>query len=251
MEITKAVIFNGEKDLYWVSIPGGRESTAGVAQRALDQVIAKAAVSVSDLSCIIATGMGREYISFANQQLPEFLCLAKGIDFLLPSTRTLLDLGARKSLAMKCRGGRSLKLAASSKCAAGTGTYLKMVANIFKLDPDEMSELSFQSKVNVEIQANCAVFAESEMISLIHGGAKPEDILKGVFQGLASRIYPQLLEVGLDPDVAVVGGFAANKAVLAALEELVGFKILVPENPGIAGALGAALIGQGTRSANS
>jgi predicted CoA-substrate-specific enzyme activase len=248
MEITKAVLLKEKKSLEWVAIPGGMESTDQVAQKALKLVTEKAGISVNDISSIKATGVGSQYVSFTHDNLPEFLCLARGIDYLLPSVKVLLDLGARKSLAMRCSRGKATKLAASSKCAAGTGTYLKMVADLFHINTDEMSDLSFKSKSNLEIQTTCAVFAESEIISLIHGGAKPEDIMRAVFRGLAGRIYPQLLEIGIEKDVAVVGGFATNKALKAALEEALGFEILVPENPGVVSALGAALTGQEKRS---
>jgi (R)-2-hydroxyacyl-CoA dehydratese activating ATPase len=248
MEFTKAVILKDGEITAWTAVPGGRESADQVARRAMEQVRQKAGVMTSEIDYIVVTGVGREYVSLANQNSPEFMCLATGIDCLLPSTRILLDLGTRKSLAIKCQGGKTLKMAASSKCAAGTGTYLKMVANIFSLSIEEMSELSLKSKTDLEIQTTCAVFAESEIISLIHNGAKPEDILKGVFRGLAERIYPQLLELGIEKDVTVVGGFARNRAIISALEAMVGFPLQVPENALIAGALGAALIGQKKRS---
>ena len=250
MEFTKAVILAGGKEPVWVSIPGGMESTAETAKKALRQAAEKAGIPVNGISNITATGAGSQYIEFTDKKLPEFLCLAMGIDSVLPSTKVLLDLGSRKSLAVKCSRGKAIKLAASSKCAAGTGAYLKMVANIFNINTDEMSELSFKSKENLEIQTTCAVFAESEIISLIHNGARPEDILRGVFRGLAGRIYPQLLELGIEKDVSVTGGYARNKALVAALEETLGFKIIIPENPEIIVALGAALIGQGSRSAS-
>jgi predicted CoA-substrate-specific enzyme activase len=248
MEITKAVVLKGEKDLDYVTLPGGRESTAQVARRALDQVIEKAGVTAKDIGFITATGMGREQITFANQNLPEFLCLARGINFLCPSARTLLDLGTRKTLVMKCNGGKALKVAAGNKCAAGTGTFLKMVANILETNGDRMSELALKSKTNLEIQSTCAVFAESEIISLIHDGAKPEDILRGFFKGLAGRIYSQLLEIGINEDVVAIGGIARIQALISALEEMAGCQIQVPQNPDIVGALGAAIISQESRS---
>jgi len=248
MDITKAVIFNGNDVTARAAIPGGRESADKTARKALEQVMEQAGAESADIDNVAATGIGRDYITFADQKLPEFLCLVSGIDRLLPSTRIVLDLGTRKSLAIKCRNGKTLKMAPSSKCAAGTGTYLKMVANIFNLSIEEMSELSFKAKADLEIQTTCAVFAESEIISLIHNGARPEDILKGVFRGMAERIYPQLLEIGIEKEVALTGGFARNKAIVAALEVMAGFPLLVPENPAFVGALGAAIIGRKNRS---
>lgn len=245
------MILNGKVDPEWVVIPGGIESTAKVAQTALNEVAKKAGVSVKDIGHIIATGAGREHIPWANQKVMEFLCLAKGIDFLLPPTRTLIDLGAGKSLAVKCSGGKVIKVATSGKCASGTGIFLEMAASVLSLNISDMDELFFKSKKNLEIVSLCAVFAESEIISLVHDGVKLEDIIRGVFMGLAGRVYSQLMDLGIEKDIAVVGGVLKNKAMIAALEERVGFNILVPENPEIVGALGAALIAQEARSEQS
>jgi predicted CoA-substrate-specific enzyme activase len=251
MEITKAVVLKGEKDFDFITLPGGRESTAQVARRALDRVIEKAGISAKDIGLIIATGMGREQVNFADQNLPEFLCLARGIDFVWPSARTVLDLGSRKSLVMRCNGGKAIKVSAGNKCAAGTGTFLKIVANILNVGVDRMSELAFNSKANLDIQSTCAIFAESEIISLIHNGAKQEDILRGIFQGISGRIYPQLLEVGINEEVVAVGGMARTQALISALEEMAACYIHVPENPDIVSALGAAIIGQKQGSSKS
>jgi predicted CoA-substrate-specific enzyme activase len=245
MDRTKAVILkDDDADPVWVIAPGGTESTEQVAQKVLHFTAEKAGVSIKDIEYITVTGAGREYLTFANQEAPEFQCLAKGIHFVLPSTRILLDLGARKSLAVKCIEGRTLKVASSSKCASGTGTYLDMVSTILDVDFDEMTELALQSKENLTIQSTCAIFAESEIISLVHDGTKPEDIIWGVFRGISGRIYPHLLELGIEPDITAVGGVAKSKAMISALEKMVGFDIKVPDHPEIIGALGAAMIGR-------
>ncbi|MFC1899973.1 acyl-CoA dehydratase activase [Chloroflexota bacterium] len=248
METTKAVILkeNGESD--WVISRRGNESTIEAAQSVLDEVARKGKISVKDIDYIVATGMGREYITFASRELQEFICLAKGIDSLLPSTRILIDLGARKSLAMRCNGGRVLKTAMSGKCAAGTGAYLEMVSNVLSVNIHDIDKLFFESKEDLEILSNCVVFAESEIISLVHSGVKTEDIVRGVFRGLAGRAYSQFLELGIEKDITLVGGVANSKAMITALEEKLGFDILVPENPGIIAALGAAIIAQEARS---
>jgi (R)-2-hydroxyacyl-CoA dehydratese activating ATPase len=242
METTKAVILRDNKEYFWSVIPGGTESAVLSAESALKQAAEKASIAVKDVEYTIVTGRGKEYITFAQMEVTDSLCLAKGINYLLPSTRTLLDLGSRKSLALKCRDGKVIKLATSNKCAAGTGTYLEMVSNMLRLDIDTMSDMYFTSENKLEIQSLCVVFAESEIISLVHEGVKPEDITRGVFKGLAERIYSQLLELGVESDFSVVGGVARSKAMIHALKELVGINVLVPENPEIVGALGAAII---------
>ncbi len=116
------------------------------------------------------------------------------------------------------------------------------MANTLKVNLNEIDNLFFKSKENLEIQSTCAVFAESEIISLIHSNYQKESIVRAVFRGLAGKLYSQLLELGIEGDIAVVGGISKSKAMIAALEEKVGRKVVVPENPEIIGALGAAII---------
>ena len=244
MERTKAVILKNDEAAVWHILPGGIASTVDVARKALQGVAERAGIALTDIGHVTATGGGRADISFADQEAPEFQCLAKGIHRIMPATRILLDLGARKSLALKCKTGRTLKVASSSKCASGTGTYLEMVSGVLSIDYDEMTRLALQSATDVTIQSTCAVFAESEIISLVHDGQKPADIMRGVFKGMAGRIYPHLLELGIEEDITVVGGVAHSRAMISALEEMAGYTIHVPEQPDIVGALGAAMMGQ-------
>lgn len=246
-ETIKVVLLKDEEVPRWLVISQGIEPSEEVAERALSQVLTKAGISRKDIDHIVTTGVGKKYISFANRELLEFPCLAKGIDWLLPSARTVLALGAQNSLAVRCNGGRALKFATSSKCAAGSGAYLEIVSNVLGIKVDEMAALSSESREPPAIQATCAVFAESEIISLIHMKKKTGDILRGVFKGLAERIYPLLLQVGIEKDVAIVGGVAKNAAMVVAVQELVGYEVLVPDNPDIVSALGAALIARDER----
>jgi len=244
METTKAVILKENGEYVWVINHRTTESTIEAVQTVLDEVALKGNISLKDVGYIIATGMGRVSISLADRQLQEFICLAKGIDLLLPSTRIVIDLGVRKSNVMRCGQGKVLKTAMSGKCAAGTGAYLGMVSNVLSTDISKMDELFFKSTEDLEILSNCVVFAESEIISLVHGGVKPEDIVRGVFRGLAGRAYSQFLELGIEKDIALVGGMANSKGIITSLEEKLGFNILVPEKPEIVTALGAAIIAQ-------
>lgn len=214
----------------------------------MNEVTQKAAVLITDIEKIIATGVNRAYVTLANQEIAEPLCLAQGINLYLPTTQVLLDIGAQKSLAVKCNSGKVSKWVTSGKCAASTITYLQIVVNTLKLNIHNLDELFFKSKEDLEIQSTCAVFAETEIISLVHSNHKPEDIVRAVFRGLAGRLYSQLLEIGLEGDLTVVGGIAKSKAMIAALEEKVGSKIQVPENPEIISALGAAIIAHENRN---
>jgi predicted CoA-substrate-specific enzyme activase len=182
---------------------------------------------------------------FVSEQVPEAMCIAKGIDWLMQSTRIALDVGAAKSVAVKCYHGSPIKIARNDNCDSGTGIYLEIVSNVLGIVIEEMADLLLKSKENVELQSMCAVFTESEATSLIQMKKRPEDIAKGALRGLAKKTYPLLLEVGLERDVALLGDVARNRGLLIALEELCGRSLLVPPEPQIVDALGASLIAQG------
>ncbi|MDD5312682.1 MAG: acyl-CoA dehydratase activase, partial [Dehalococcoidia bacterium] len=157
-------------------------------------------------------------------------------------TDTVVDIGADKCLVVKCQHGRPFKTARNDRCAAGTSRFLRIAAKPLGVDVREMGRLALRSQMEIEIDSVCAVFAESEIISLIHQKKHPEDIARAVFKGLASRIYTLLVKVGFEKSLVMVGGVARNEGLVRALEEKAGCSIMIPEEPMIAGALGAALI---------
>lgn len=248
METTKALVFRNEHDYTWSLMPGGRVAAEETARKALIQAADTMGVGFHDIDFIVATGVGKGFLDFVDERLPEPVCLAAGINILFPTAKTLLDLGARKNLVVRCGHGKAMKWTESSKCASGSGTFLKIVANLLETSVENLSSIAQKSASEVEIQSTCAVFAESEIISLVHDGVRPEDIARGVFRGLAARIYTQLLETGMEEDIVAVGGGAKIGATIAALREMTGDTIRVPDNADIVGALGAAVIAMQKRN---
>jgi predicted CoA-substrate-specific enzyme activase len=222
----------------------GKDAIGTAVERAVCQATDRAGISSSALEYIAATGAFRRQVTCARGQLPESLCLAKGIDRLASFSGVVLDIGAQKALALKCRQGIPLGIARSDRCAAGAGEYLEMVAKVLEIDISEMGKLYMNSREFTEIQSTCTVFAESEIISLIHQRKSPEDIMRGAIKGFAARIHSLLLTIGMTDNVCMVGGVARNSGVVKAMEERIGRDILVPANPDIVGALGAAMAGK-------
>ncbi|MDO8491355.1 MAG: acyl-CoA dehydratase activase [Dehalococcoidia bacterium] len=245
----KVVLVSGSDLLCHVVLPAGKESAGTVAVRALLEALQQAGLQTKDVGRLAATGAGKAYVPFAQEQLPEAVCLARGIDMLQPLAETVLDMGAYKALAVRCQKGMALRTSSNDKCAGGAGAYLEMVAKLLGMESEATAALSMESRKHLEIMSTCAIFAESEIISLIHAGERPEDILKGVFKGVAQRVYPLLTEIGLDRNMAMVGGIARNGGVVRAIEEMVGHPVAVPSNPDIVGALGAALMAKKDRGA--
>ncbi len=244
LQAIKVVIFKDSRLLSHVTITCGSEPTVVVAERGLRQAAESGRISLGDIQYTVATGSGRAAVPFAQGQAGLSLCLAKGAEWISPSIRTVLDIGAQRTLAVKCQGGIPLKIATNDRCAAGSGMYLEMVAQVLGVKMERMAELAMQSKSAAEVASTCTVFAESEIISLIHMKKKGEDVLKGVLMALARRLYPLLTGIGWEQDLAIVGGVAKNAAMVEALRERLGCALVVPENPELVAALGAALIAQ-------
>ncbi len=241
-ENTKAVILEAGTILSYFVIQQSSETVQSVAQRALKEAMEKAGISSDDIEYLVATGDGSDRISFAHEQATEASCSARGASWLLPSTDTVIDMGAETCLVVKCQQGRPFNTVRNDRCASGTGRFLKMAAKPLGIDIEEMGRLSLQANEDLNISNMCAVFAESEIISLVHLKHRPEDIAKAVFKGLARRIYTMLIRVGFEKDLVMIGGVAKNIGMVKAMEEEAGCDILIPEEPMIVGALGAALI---------
>ncbi len=222
--------------------PCGVENATRVAEKGLEMAVAQAGVRLSSVGYVVATGRGKPYVPFANESAPDFMCLAQGIDRVLPSVHSVLDIGAEKSLATRCSEGKALNMAVNDRCAAGTGSYVQMVSEILEVPIEKMGELFLKSTKEAQINSTCTVFAETEIISAIHSKMKREDIVSGAYRALALRLYPILARVGIERDVALVGGIALHIGVRRTMEGMVGCQVLVPQNPLTINALGAAIL---------
>lgn len=239
----KAVILNGSGPLVSTQIPAG-EGAETSAKAAMEEVVKKAGLS-SDGWYIVSTGVGGKAVSFSQQQKAITTCLARGVHQLFPTARMVIDLGAETSTILKINDrGRVTDWAGQDKCAAGTGMFLQAMAKLMQVNLNEMAVYSLKAQKRADISGTCAVFAESEVISHIHRvpPTPKEEIIAGIHASMVSRIMGLLKRLGVEKDVAVVGGVAKNKGLVDILEKELGFKVLVPENPELVAALGAAIL---------
>ncbi len=196
----------------------------------------------SKVSCIVATGTMAPKLRLAHFHQREPQCIALAIAKLHPTVRTVIDIGAAKVLVVKCQEGVPLAVAYNERCASGAGVCLEIAAEVLGVPVAELGALALRAHETVPVQSTCAVFAESEIISLIHSGKKLEDIAKGVAASCASRIFPLLGSIAWEQDIAIVGGGAGNPGLVQALQELIGCPLVVPEHTRYYGAMGACLI---------
>jgi predicted CoA-substrate-specific enzyme activase len=240
----KSVILKDGKVLAFTVIPSGSDSRE-TAQKVMDATLSKAGLCLKNVDFTVATGYGRISVPFADLQVTEISCHAKGAYSLFPTAKTVIDIGGQDSKAIKLgENGKVVDFAMNDRCAAGTGRFLEVMAKALEVKLEDMGDLSLQSKNRAKISSICTVFAESEVISQISRGTPKVDIIAGIHDAIASRVFGMASRVKIEKDLVMTGGVAKNKGVIKALEEKVGFKILVPEEPQIVGALGAAIIAQ-------
>jgi len=240
-QAVKVVILSDGKVLGRSMVPTGFEPLEA-AQKALDEAIKEAGISREAIDRIVSTGAGRKAVTFADNNITEVTADAKGTIWLQPSVRTIVDIGAEEARGISCdSAGKVLDFAKNDKCAAGSGAFVESMARALEINVPEMIELSLKSTQDAPINATCAVFAESEVVSLIHSKIEKTDIAHAIHDAIASRVSSMVRRIPIENDVALVGGVANNAAIVDVMKKHLGVDIVVPENPQFVSALGAAL----------
>ncbi|MGB9734837.1 MAG: acyl-CoA dehydratase activase [bacterium] len=242
----KAVVIDeNNKILGYHVMPVGQDSLAA-GMNAYQQALSKAGLKKEDVSSIVSTGYSRKRFTEATMQKTEISCHAKGISVIFPTVATLLDVGGQDSKAMKIgKDGKVLDFAMNDKCAAGTGRFVDVMAHALNLSLTGLSDAALSHKEELTLSSTCTVFGESEVISLLSQGQSVPDISWAIIKSIVDRLVALIKRVGVEQDIAMSGGMAKNKALVARLEDKIGFDILVPEEPQIIGAFGAAVIAKG------
>jgi len=202
---------------------------------------------------VAATGYGRHLAQkhFAQQVITEIKAHALGAKHLFPGCRTILDVGGQDSKVIALDPqGRVAQFQMNDKCAAGTGRFMEMMAASLGYSLDEFSQAAAASDEAVAINSMCAVFAESEVVSLRNRGTAPEAIARAIHLSIVDRLGSMLDRIGLQGELVFSGGVAKNSILVELLTERLGRSVLVPAEPEIVGAYGAALyLGAGVKAA--
>lgn len=239
---TKVVIIDeAENIISYAIVPSGVNFKASF-ENALKNALGKLNIDIKDVVYTVSTGYGRELID-ANAVFSEITCISRGIRKLYPSVRTIIDVGGQDSKAIRVdENGRVLDFVMNDKCAAGTGRFLEVMANLLGKPIGELSTLHFKSSNPVKISSTCTVFAESEVVSYISRGCKIEDVIAGLHNAIAERIFAMASRIGFEKEVAFTGGVAKNLGFVEALSKRIGLTPILPKEPQIICALGAALL---------
>jgi predicted CoA-substrate-specific enzyme activase len=210
----------------------------------MEEALTRARLSFADLGYIVATGYGRINVPFADKQVTEITCHAKGLHSLLPTARTIVDIGGQDSKGIKLKNGKVASFVMNDKCAAGTGRFLEVIADALGVPLEKLGELSLSASAATTISNTCTVFAEQEVVSQLASGEPVENLIAGIHEAIATRIYAMVSKLKVEPDVAITGGGAKNIGLVRALELRFGYPVLVPPEPLLTGAIGAALVGK-------
>ena len=240
--MTKVVIVSDRIEASFIG-PTGHEHRK-LANKVMEEALLRANLRFDDLAYIVATGYGRINVPFADKQITEITCHAKGLQSLLPTARTVIDIGGQDCKGIKIKAGKVTDFVMNDKCAAGTGRFLEVIADALGVPLKELGERSLAAQNAIAISNTCTVFAEHEVISQLASGASVNDLIAGIHEAVATRVYAMVKKLKIEQDVAVTGGGAKNIGLVKALEGKFGFPLLVPPEPLITGALGAALMGK-------
>ncbi len=237
----KAVIMKDGRVIGKAMAPAGLDTKAAAGQ-AYNDALKAAGIEKKDVRKVLATGAGRKSCDCAQGEVAETDADAKGIRFVMPGVRTVIDVGAEEGRAVRMnQDGDVVDFAINEKCAAGAGTFVEAMARALETDVEKMGDLYDRSTKEIGMNAQCAVFAESELVSLIHSQAAKTDIARAVLNAIGDRIVSMMRRVGVEKDVAAIGGMALNGGFIKAVENELNIAIRVPADPQYVSAIGAAI----------
>lgn len=242
--MTKVVIIDADEKIRASVINHTGAEHRRLANKVMEEALEQAGLSFKEIDFMVATGYGRMTVPFADRQITELTCHARGVYNFFPNVRLAIDIGGQDAKGLKIKDGRLLDFTMSDKCAAGTGRFLEIIADALGLKMDDLGSLSLKSTEKVTISSTCTVFARQEVVTRLSEGVPLEDIVAGIHDAIASRVARMVERLQVGPDVLFTGGVAKNIGVVKALGENLGCEVLVPEEPLLSGAIGAALLGK-------
>ncbi|MGO9568619.1 MAG: acyl-CoA dehydratase activase [Desulfomonilaceae bacterium] len=240
---TKTVIVKDGKIIGRGSVPTGFEQDQAV-KESLELALKEAGITRDQIEHIGGTGSGAKSIQEADIKVNDIKAMAMAANFFFPSARTVVDVGAEEARAAKCdKKGNVVDFAVNEKCAAGAGAFIEAMGRTLETPLTEMGTLALFSSNPIPLNAQCTIFAESEVVGLIHAKTEKKDICKAILDALASRIVSMIRRIGVNPDIVMLGGVAYNPGFVTALQrELAVKKIDIPEAPEFGAAVGAAAV---------
>jgi predicted CoA-substrate-specific enzyme activase len=200
-------------------------------------------LKIEDMTYIVSTGYGRAIVPFAHKNITEISCHCRGAQWFVPGVATILDVGGQDSKGIRVGAkGEVADFVMNDKCAAGTGRFMEIVAEALHVPLSEIGPRSLQSTKHLPFSTTCAAFGRGAAVTMMKEGERKEDILAGLHEAIAKRVLALVKRIGLADKFVITGGIGRNVGLVSRIEGgLDGLKITLPQEPMIAGAVGAAL----------
>lgn len=225
-------------------LPTGIDSEK-TAMQLLDIICREHGVTRQEIAWIAATGYSRRSIGLADSTISEISAHAMGVRLTAPehiNPRLLIDIGGQDSKIISLDAdGNVVNFTMNDKCAAGTGKFLEVIAQLLETSIEDVPRLVQESTTPCQVNSTCAVFAQTEVISLLAQKMNRNDILAGIHISMANRVAKMARKYKSTGDVLMTGGGANNEALRLALEDELMCDVYAANYPQYNGAIGAAL----------
>ncbi|MFC1822661.1 acyl-CoA dehydratase activase [Thermodesulfobacteriota bacterium] len=240
---TKTIIMKDGKIIGKGMVVTGFDQKKAV-EDSLAQALQAAGISRDDIDRFAGTGSGRDAVEMADRQVNDIKAIGKAAHYFFPNARTVADVGAEEGKTAKMdEKGNAIDFAVNEKCAAGGGAFIEAMSRALETPLEEIGNLALKSDKEIPMNAQCAIFAESEVVGLIHARMEKQDISKAIHDAMASRIVSMIRRIGINEDVVMLGGVGYNPGFVNAMKrELKLETIYIPDDPEYGEAVGAAIV---------
>jgi (R)-2-hydroxyacyl-CoA dehydratese activating ATPase len=240
--MTKVIILDQDESVCASVIKHTGAEHRRLANQVIQEALQIVGADLDDITYIVATGYGRINVPFADRQFTELTCHSRGVAKIFPQVRIGIDIGGQDSKVLKIENGKLVDFVMNDKCAAGTGRFLEALAKTLEIRVEDLGVLSLKATYKVTINSPCTLFIRQEVANLLGKGTPIANIITGLHEAIAVKVSKMARRFKIEPDIVFTGGVAMNVGVVKSLEEQLGCRILVPEEPLLSGALGAAII---------
>ena len=240
---TKALVIGDDRRVLARAVEVTTIDVPGLTQSMLARLVEDAGLSIGDIAGIAATGQGRRRVSFADVTKTDFTTFAWGAKVLHEPVRLVIDAGGQGVRIIEMdEWGMMTNFRTNDKCSSGTGCFLDTMSFALDVEQAEMGNVGRAAVCAASINSSCTVFAESEVVSAVARGQSKADIVSGLNTMVAKRMASLAKTLAVRGDVVFAGGVARNWQVVELLRDRFNHRVVVPEDPHLVGALGAAIL---------
>lgn len=237
-------VFIENGGMVWSRTHPSNSFSAGVSEQLFREGLAALSLREQDVAGIATTGYGKSLFGMSGKKVNEITANALGAHMASQGRAgTIINIGGQDVKVIKLDGnGKVVDFKMNDKCAAGTGRFFEMSERILGIPLGEFGRRSRESSTPATISSTCAVFAETELVSLLSRGKDTADIISGLHVSIANRIASLTASFEMEDEIYFDGGPALNEGLHLAIAEELAREIKVLPKPQFTVAYGAALL---------